>query len=449
MFCCNIDVITTLLFVRKRGKRLSERQVVVTVHFRKPIEHDNLWLNHMVHKPFLILFLSSSLIYAHSTYKSSLSPLHLPLAPYNVKLYCRNGRINETNTLRPNLCPSASTSCGFFQFSVVNSTNQPIGAYECVDTSIFLNEEREESGLGADFAYLCSHQPRCHNLSIPRLNRQFLHYLIQTYGFVDIDKKSTTSFRFCCALSHGTLQRLIASGQNSFNSTSSPVVCSEEKCLSGAIGCLSHDRVKQDDATSRDYEYQDVKPVEIIWEDEELKDEYERGDATVLAPEFSISTFEANEPVDHLHCVYPHFNDELYRYCLLIYSQKSKDLCFTSGGHKICCCFVSPDRSTCNPRPNNITLETSTTSTTTTTTELITTTVSTVRKTNSRKHKHHHLRRTKCRTVYIHDTRKGYTPKPRKEIICEKHSIQTQTDGATSQSLTFVFWVLLILIQTS
>ncbi|KAI6227873.1 hypothetical protein M3Y95_00562600 [Aphelenchoides besseyi] len=403
----------------------------------------------MINKSFLILFLSSSFIYALSTHKSSLSPLHLPLAPYNVKLYCRNGRINETNTLRPNLCPSASTSCGFFQFSVINSTTQPIGAYECVDTSIFLNEEREESGLGADFAYLCSHQPRCHNLSIPRLNRQFLHYLIQTYG-LNIDKKSTTSFRFCCALSHGTLQRLIVSGQNSFNSTSSSVVCSEEKCLSGAIGCLSHDRVKQeDDATSRDYEYQDVKPVEIIWEDDELKDEYERGDATVVAPEFSISTFEANEPVDHLHCVYPHFNDELYRYCLLIYSQKSTDLCFTSGGHKICCCFVTPDKSTCNPRPNNISLETSTTSTTTTTTELITTTVPTVRKTTSRKHKHHHLRRTKCRTVYIHDTRKGYIPKPRKEIICEKQSMELQTDGANPQSSTFVLGLLLILIQMS
>ncbi|KAI6226166.1 hypothetical protein M3Y99_01316200 [Aphelenchoides fujianensis] len=347
-------------------------------------------------------------------HKSSLSPLQLPLAPYNVKIYCRNGVANGSESLGTGLCPSASTSCGFFQFATAKRPEETVGVYECVDSSIFLSEEREESGPGRG--------PRCHRLLLHRLNRQFLRYLTETYE-LDIEKTATTYFRFCCALSHATLQRLIASGRDALESTSSPVDCAGQECLSGAVGCLSHDRVKAVQ-TSKDYDYRDIKPVEI----------YERGEATVVAPEFSISAFEEKEAPNHLHCVYSHFNDELYRYCLLIYAQKSTDFCYTAGVHRICCCFVTP--TTLPPS--------------TTTTELPTTQPPTHEVARRRPSHHHHPKRTKCRIVYIQEStwaasRKGYTPKPRKEIICEKAEVVDERSGAMSKTGSLSLLQLLLL----
>ncbi|KAK6018492.1 hypothetical protein OSTOST_15918, partial [Ostertagia ostertagi] len=52
---------------------------------------------------------------------------------------------------------------------------------------------------------------------------------------------------------------------------------------------------------------------------------------------------------EETHCVYRHLNDELYRYCLLVHQKKDGDRCYYHEGHTICCCFVHPDKETCDP----------------------------------------------------------------------------------------------------
>jgi hypothetical protein len=92
---------------------------------------------------------------------------------------------------------------------------------------------------------------------------------------------------------------------------SSQVICGDRQCLSGAVGCMNHKQEKTFDdpvPTLHNHDYLDVKPVQIIWQDEEdlVIDDYSSTISNV-EPER-----ESNE-VDHLHCVYPHFNDEIYR----------------------------------------------------------------------------------------------------------------------------------------
>ncbi|ETN75004.1 hypothetical protein NECAME_12573 [Necator americanus] len=116
--------------------------------------------------------------------------------------------------------------------------------------------------------------------------------------------------------------------------------------------------------------------------------------------------------MEETHCVYRHLNDEMYRYCLLVHQKKDGDRCYYHEAHTICCCFVPPDKETCDPmeldlvrppvptklpdihitaRPVDIqrsltqtTASTTTATTTTTTASAAATTVSTSRLTSTR-----------------------------------------------------------------
>jgi len=124
---------------------------------------------------------------------------------------------------------------------------------------------------------------------------------------------------------------------------------------------MSHRKEKSDDVfpTIHSHDYLDVKPVEIIWEyEEKLIEAYSTASSAIIEEK------DTNE-MDHLHCVYPHFNDEVYRYCLLIKTQKSDSQCWPASGHRmVCCCFVKNDEETCMPLTSPAT--TSTTPRTTT-----------------------------------------------------------------------------------
>lgn len=118
------------------------------------------------------------------------------------------------------------------------------------------------------------------------------------------------------------------------STNSTPIRCGERQCLSGAVGCLSHKKEKITDVIPSIHthdDYLDIKPVEVIWQYDES-----------FIEELSTMPTMINEEEDpnHLHCVYPHFNDELYRYCLMIEAQNTEDQCWEPKGHKICCCLI-------------------------------------------------------------------------------------------------------------
>jgi hypothetical protein len=130
----------------------------------------------------------------------------------------------------------------------------------------------------------------------------------------------------------------VVNSNNSLLTTSTNTVkCSERQCLQGAVGCMTYKREKVEEVISiiQPHDYLDIKAVEIVWEDynDSLLDEY----STISS---AVDETESNE-TDRAHCVYPHFNDEVYRYCLLIRAQNNGNQCWTeTKGHLICCCFV-------------------------------------------------------------------------------------------------------------
>ncbi|KAE9551581.1 hypothetical protein FO519_005225 [Halicephalobus sp. NKZ332] len=57
-------------------------------------------------------------------------------------LYCRNGRADTLKSMYPSLCPTSSTSCGYFEFPIPEKSfhkNSTV-IYECVDSSILLKD---------------------------------------------------------------------------------------------------------------------------------------------------------------------------------------------------------------------------------------------------------------------------------------------------------------------
>jgi hypothetical protein len=77
--------------------------------------------------------------------------------------------------------------------------------------------------------------------------------------------------------------------------------------LAGAVGCMNHKKEKFEEPAQilANHDYADISPVEIVWQDSDLIDEY------VTIP--TINMIQESHDDDHLHCVYPHFNDEVYR----------------------------------------------------------------------------------------------------------------------------------------
>lgn len=87
-----------------------------------------------------------------------------------------------------------------------------IGIYECIDSSIFLEELNEERRFLIDFADYCDHRTRCHDLAIRSLNKQFLNYLIEMHSLRP-EIFVSNFIRFCCSLNHSNLKRIIQNNQ--------------------------------------------------------------------------------------------------------------------------------------------------------------------------------------------------------------------------------------------
>uniref|UniRef100_A0A914QLU2 Uncharacterized protein n=1 Tax=Panagrolaimus davidi TaxID=227884 RepID=A0A914QLU2_9BILA len=244
-------------------------------------------------------------------------------------------------------------------------------------------------------------------------------------------------------------------------------------------------------------EYFDVKPVELSWDDEEDEDltwgiphRNPRSANTLeinrkehLVEEFGDGeNFNSDESDynDGYKCVQMHLNDEIYRYCMMIYAQKSSNRCVEFDGHRICCCFVNPDESTCDPKtqsfdqiPSTSTLPSITTSTlsvypikvtartsavktssraytTSTTTTTTTTTTSAPPITVTQ--------RTRCRTVVVTESRQygNYKTKPRsrKRIVCDdvrpssSSTIVADSESSSQASMTSFSLLSFILFLT-
>ncbi|KAH7691330.1 Protein T13C2.3 a, partial [Aphelenchoides avenae] len=119
--------------------------------------------------------------------------------------------------------------------------------------------------------------------------------------------------------------------------SSEPISCHGRQCHAGAVGCLVHDVFYADD------DYNDIKAVKLEWDG----DEFRRTDPLDRKLNAMLASVEVQD--DGYHCVLPHLNDELYRYCVMIHSHNSGDHCWNSNDHRICCCFVGPGQSTCEP----------------------------------------------------------------------------------------------------
>ncbi|CAJ0921260.1 unnamed protein product, partial [Mesorhabditis belari] len=362
------------------------------------------------------------LIFLFSTFISVLKGDELPLAPYNVKLFCRTGERNvSTKGLSPPIeCPSSSSSCGYLEFETKDprfSKNAgKVGLFECVDSGILHQENDEyddDKETESIFGEICGPIPRCSLLHLRAFNPNFLKYVIASQN-IQLKMIAKPTVKFCCALYHSTLSRLVNSGNDQLPSITAPAVhCGDLECGQGAIGCLLHSRygkkgefdgkrerlakekmeMEKDEESFEEYEvdeeelvipsgsqsrlftnrvitgsrkrravqddYEDqIKAVEISFgedEDTYLKgmDVIESGGPgprSTALPYTSIESLEdENENDGTHHCVYRHLNDERYRYCLLIHSEKDGDRCYEHKGHSICCCFVPPDQNTCDP----------------------------------------------------------------------------------------------------
>jgi hypothetical protein len=60
-------------------------------------------------------------------------------------MYCRNG-LSTSKNQQPVLCPSASTTCGYFSIPLsTDSADNNTIIFECVDSSVFISEQEEEN----------------------------------------------------------------------------------------------------------------------------------------------------------------------------------------------------------------------------------------------------------------------------------------------------------------
>ncbi|PAV67615.1 hypothetical protein WR25_02344 isoform H [Diploscapter pachys] len=476
----------------------------------------------------------------------------IPLAPYNVKVFCRQGRRFYRPSQTARECPSASTSCGYFEFPNKQIQDDSIGVYECVDNGIIAVEDADDDFIKEPiFAEMCGAIPKCQTIHIDKLNKSFLKYLI-TQHELHIEGITDSYVKFCCSLFHTTLQKLVQSGRDELSMpTPPPVICFNEVCDAGAVGCLLHTITSQEydydgislsfrklskilflDKKRRKRQYIEddyVSPIELNFEDYNSNNDFQlvtrspyvtfppmtrKGKKQKIPPRkiypngndpsghaqwtFPLSTtkvvittqstvkttlpslklpfylpsgaseddknndkaLEALEDISHYedetttsepkiettkiaeaestltqkednalyvdiplnndalttttlppqilptdknlksfseelkptatslptttastsmhaskvypasqkseemdaddlteeYCVYRHLNDELYRYCLLVHQRKNGDRCYHHQGHIICCCFVPPDKTTCDPTEMDLVL---------------------------------------------------------------------------------------------
>ncbi|XGW11802.1 hypothetical protein V3C99_012903 [Haemonchus contortus] len=337
-----------------------------------------------------------------------LQALELPLAPYNVKVFCRQGRRYTRRVQTALQCSSSTTSCGYLEFNAPDVTKgvDKIGVYECVDNGILQSSDDDlEENNQKLFSQICGAVPQCSHLNLDKLNPAFVKYIIVQHG-IQLEALTSRTVRFCCSLFHHTLQRLVTSEKDRLPSISAPPVhCQSEVCGAEAVGCLLHSTSSADSSQEYD-EYhegkrkshkhrlgkrqaddydQGIDAVQLFFDfDESAEDgpslelatrappivrptiastrtpEVKRPSAKVsIAPSNDTTTtrrspskdedYEDLNETEETHCVYRHLNDEMYRYCLLVHQKKDGDRCYYHDGHTICCCFVHPDKETCDP----------------------------------------------------------------------------------------------------
>uniref|UniRef100_A0A915PGL5 Uncharacterized protein n=1 Tax=Setaria digitata TaxID=48799 RepID=A0A915PGL5_9BILA len=258
------------------------------------------------------------------------------------KLYCRNGQSYIPETRVPTLCPTSSTSCGYFEFdklSLPGGEEEQLGIYECIDSSILMpdNDDSEEQKQLL-FSKYCDDQARCREITLSAFNPKFVQYLIRK----DKDKLQNLlnrRIKFCCAINDHLLQRIIHFGDYVLPTLAppEPIICNNIRCRGVPIGCLTYLRHNETVKEPDDEDMVFVQPVHVNYED-----------YTVLPPQPVNNKYLIRSNIEH-HCVYRHFNDEMYRYCLLIQDQPSNDQCFYGDDYQICCCFLHRGAQTCDP----------------------------------------------------------------------------------------------------
>ncbi|VDK76732.1 unnamed protein product [Gongylonema pulchrum] len=70
-------------------------------------------------------------------------------------MYCRNGQSNVPETRILSLCPSSTTSCGYFEFQTLSSpgnADEPLAIYECVDSSVLMSDNDDHENEKQVFA---------------------------------------------------------------------------------------------------------------------------------------------------------------------------------------------------------------------------------------------------------------------------------------------------------
>uniref|UniRef100_A0AAF5DKA4 glucuronosyltransferase n=1 Tax=Strongyloides stercoralis TaxID=6248 RepID=A0AAF5DKA4_STRER len=293
----------------------------------------------------LFIFL---LIFFISIYK--IHTIVLPLAPFQIKIQCKNGLSNGINgpIKKKEICPASSTSCAYIEIPI---KNDKISVYECVDESILSGEDDdEEVAKHKLFSQMCDHIPKCQLLNSSLLNPSFKKYLSTTYKLplmILLNKK----LLFCCSMNSAVLEKIVQSKDKSQKLlTSSLIKCNTMTCGNGAIGCLSYQKFRKakiidgaeyiNDEDSKDmteYNYDDYNNIEDI--KIEFNNEFDQN---------YRKKRDINEK--EYQCVYPHLNDEVYRYCTMIYSNSNNNnRCYKEKDFEICCCYVRPNLNTCEP----------------------------------------------------------------------------------------------------
>ncbi|VDN06785.1 unnamed protein product [Thelazia callipaeda] len=241
------------------------------------------------------------------------------------QLYCRNDQPHITQTEGVSLCSSSSTSCGYFDFESLSSPmnhTQSLEIYHCVDSSILASDNGRDEGRDGNlllqmlFAKYCNDQARCREVTLSSFNSKFVQYLLQS-RWKNVAKLLSLKIKFCCAINNYLLQKIINSVTAALPSDE-PVFCHNIQCHEAPIACLTYSR------------------------NEEMQTNHTRENEEVVSirPMSRNKKHRQDSSVEH-HCVYRHFNDEFYRYCLMIRDhQGPNDRCFYGVGYQICCCFL-------------------------------------------------------------------------------------------------------------
>ncbi|GMS84770.1 hypothetical protein PENTCL1PPCAC_6945 [Pristionchus entomophagus] len=273
----------------------------------------------------------------------------LPPAPYHFQLRCLSGHISPSLSS----CNSSSTACAFFY----SQNDESKGHYTCVDESAFERTERNQQSY---LVSTCGPTPGCSLLPPFSLTNQSYH----RFGLIN-----SQSTKFCCSLFYNTLVKLVE--DVAFHPKEpSLMTCGGEDCDTGAVGCLVYAKTKENireewnerrkKRRKKRQSWDGVNAIEVSFgsdEDEaerieqkkmERNEKEEKEDFGEEEEEEEYS--KVDEPVEVAsNCVYRHLQDEFYKYCLLVHSKNDPLKCTAHLGYTVCCCFVFPGASTCDP----------------------------------------------------------------------------------------------------